>query len=336
MSREARSAGAIGSRAPHDAPAVRVSRNRSWRRAAAFHGALALAVVAGGCRDLGPGSELQTLADTAAWVNPAPVGPPVLLAAGDVARCRQAGDDTTAALLDTLAGTVLALGDQAYSRGSAAEYRDCYHPSWGRHRARTRPAPGNHEYGSTGAAPYFAYFGDAAGPSGRGYYSMDIGGWHVISLNSNVAMHAGSAQARWLQADLATHPSRCTLAFWHHPRFSSGTHGSDPDVAPLWQVLADAGADVVLAGHDHIYERFARMSADGAVDDVNGIRSFVVGTGGADLYPFRDVPVVGSEVRYNERFGVLRLTLRDDAYAWAFIPVGGGAPIDAGEEQCHD
>ena len=336
MSREARRAGAVPPRPPHDAAVARAGRGRSWRWAAAFLGALVLAASSTACRDLGPRSELQALADSAAWVNPVSLGPPVLLAAGDVARCGQAGDDTTAALLDTLAGTVLALGDQAYGRGSAAEYRDCYDPSWGRHRARTRPAPGNHEYGSGGAAPYFAYFGDAAGPAGRGYYSMDIGAWHVVSLNSNVAMHPGSAQAQWLQADLAAHPSRCTLAFWHHPRFSSGKHGSDPDVAPLWDVLADAGADVVLAGHDHVYERFARMSADGAVDDVNGIRSFVVGTGGADLYPFRDVPVAGSEVRYNERFGVLRLTLRDDGYAWAFIPVGGGAPIDAGEEQCHD
>jgi hypothetical protein len=260
----------------------------------------------------------------------------VLLAAGDVARCRQTGDDTTAAMLDTLAGTVLALGDQAYSRGSVTEYRDCYGPSWGRHRARTRPAPGNHEYGSGGAAPYFAYFGDAAGPAGRGYYSMDLGGWHIISLNSNVAMHRDSPQAQWLRADLAAHQSRCTLAFWHHPRFSSGPHGSDPDVAPLWAILAAAGTDVVLAGHDHTYERFAPLSADGRLDDAHGIRSFVVGTGGADLYPFRDVPVSGSEMRYNERFGVLRLTLRADGYAWAFIPVGGVAPIDSGDEQCHD
>ena len=296
------------------------------------------AVAAGvGCQTdftTGVAPDDRPVADSVAWVNPPSFGPPTLLAAGDVARCGQDGDDATAALLDTLSGTVLALGDHAYQNGTAAEYWDCFDPSWGRHRPRTRPAPGNHEYGSPGAAPYFAYFGSAAGPAGRGYYSFDVGAWHVVSLNSNTGMQPGSPQEQWLRADLAAHPARCTLAFWHHPRFSSSRHGSDARSSALWAALAEAGADVVLAGHDHVYERFAPLAADGTPDAARGIRSFVVGTGGADLYEFQAASAPGSEARYNASFGVLQIALGDADYAWTFIPVGGGAPVDRGRASC--
>jgi hypothetical protein len=260
---------------------------------------------------------------------------PVVLAAGDIASCASAGDEATALLLDTLAGTVLALGDNVYRHGSAEEFRDCYGPSWGRHRGRTRATPGNHEYYVRFAAAYFDYFGAAAGPTGLGFYSFDLHGWHVVSLNSNVDASAGSPQERWLRADLKAHPARCTLAFWHHARFSSGAnHGSTPAVAPLFQALYDAGADVLLQAHDHLYERLAPLAPDGRPNAERGIRSFVVGTGGVGFHEFGRV-VAGSEVRHNRSPGVLKLSLRADGYAWEFIPAGGGGFRDRGEGKCH-
>ena len=261
--------------------------------------------------------------------------PPVLLAAGDIARCDSDGDEATARLLDSLPGTVLTMGDHAYRRGTRTAFATCYDSSWGRHRARTRPAPGNHDYRVSNAASYFAYFGAAAGPPGRGYYSFDVAGWHVISLNSNVNLRANSPQLRWLRADLAKHPSRCTLAYWHHPRFSSGVHGSDGRIAPLWRTLYQAGVDVVLQGHDHSYERFVPLDADGQPDADRGIRSFVVGTGGAHL---RDFPVIapGSEVRYNGGHGVLKLSLQPDGYEWEFVAAGDTGFSDRGQGRCHD
>jgi hypothetical protein len=257
----------------------------------------------------------------------------VVLAAGDIGVCDGDGDSRTAALLDTLGGTVLMLGDGAYPSGTAAQYRDCYGSTWGRHKARTYPAPGNHEYRTRGAADYFAYFGRRAGPPGRGWYSFDLGAWHVVSLNSNVPMDPGSAQVRWLRADLAANKRACTLAFWHHPRFSSGPHGPTSEVAPLWRVLADAGADVVLQGHDHAYERFIPMNAEGLPDPVRGIRSFVVGIGGAPLYPYVRA-AEGSQSRYNLGWGVARFTLRADSYEWELITATGES-VDRGGERCR-
>jgi hypothetical protein len=279
------------------------------------------------------GSERLELVDVA--VRAVEVAPAVVLAVGDIASCRSEGDEATSRLVDSLPGVVLTLGDHAYMRGSSAEYRDCYEPSWGRHRGRTRPTPGNHDYGSPGASPYFDYFGVAAGPPGRGYYSFELAGWHVVSLNSNVDMRAGSAQERWLRADLAAHPARCTLAFWHHPRFSSGEHGNHDALAPLWRALHDAGADVIVQAHDHIYERFAPLAPDGRPDPAHGVRSFVVGTGGAELYPFRDQPAAGSEVRHNGTLGILELTLHPDRYDWEFVPVDGAEGVDRGSDRCH-
>lgn len=274
--------------------------------------------------------------------TPTSVGSAVLLAAGDIAGCSSSGDEATAKLLDALGGTVATLGDNVYDSGTASEFSSCYAPNWGRHKARTYPAPGNHDYQTAGASGYYGYFGDAATPlepgcrSGcKGYYSYDLGAWHVIVINSNVDMTAGSAQLQWLRADLAAHPTTCTLAYWHHPRFSSGsTHGSSTASQPIWQVLYDAGADLVLVGHDHTYERFAPQDAAGRADSQRGIREFVVGTGGRGHYSFGTIQP-NSEVRNGDTFGVLKLTLTATGYSWEFVPEAGKTFSDSGNGSCH-
>jgi hypothetical protein len=259
--------------------------------------------------------------------------PEVFVGAGDIALCTSEGNhEGTARLLDGIAGTVFALGDNAYMSGTAEEYRDCYDRTWGRHRFRTRPVPGNHEYESPRASPYFDYFGVKAGPHGLGYYSFDLGAWHIVALNSNVSVTAGSAQGTWLRADLSANRARCTLAYWHHPRFSSGRHGNDERMRDLWQILHEAGADVVLSAHDHTYERFAPQDPDGFPDPKVGIRQFVVGTGGARPYSFVNVRP-NSEVRL-AALGVLKLTLSGAGYDWEFIAISG-EPRDAGTASCH-
>jgi len=231
-------------------------------------------------------------------------------------------------------GTVFTAGDNAYPDGTAAEFAACYEPTWGRHKARTRPAPGNHDYHTSGASAYYAYFGAAAGPPGRGYYSYDLGAWHIVSLNSAVRMRARSDQEQWLRADLAASKATCTLAYWHRPRFSSGSHGSSAASAPLWQALYDAGAEVVLVGHDHNYQRFAPQTAAGDRDDARGIRQFVVGTGGGSHYAF-PTPIANTEAFNTDSYGVLKFTLYADLYVWEFIPVAGGTFRDAGVGTCH-
>jgi hypothetical protein len=270
----------------------------------------------------------------------AQTGDPVLVGAGDIANCNRSQDESTAQLLDGIAGTVFTLGDDAYPDGTLAQFNDCYGPTWGRHKARTRPTPGNHEYHTSGAAGYYTYFGAAASPldanctsNCKGYYSYDLGAWHIIALNSEIAHGAGSAQEQWLRADLAAHPNTCTLAYWHKPRFSSGGHGNSTGVQPFWQALYDYGADVVLSGHDHSYERFAPQSPTGQADPARGIREFVVGTGGAGLYPFPTVRP-NSQVRNNTTWGVLKLTLHAASYDWQFIPVAGQTFTDAGSALC--
>ncbi len=262
---------------------------------------------------------------------------PVLLAAGDIAACTP-GSEATAALLDRLSGTIVTLGDNAYPSGSAEEFARCYAPTWGRHKARTRPVPGNHEYRTPGAWAYFAYFGSAAGEAGRGYYSYDLGTWHMVALNSNCdevgGCHAGSPQERWLRADLAAHPAACTLAYMHHPRFGSGQHGNNALVEPLWQALYEAGVDVVLAGHEHLYERFAPQDPRGVADPVWGIRQFTVGTGGASRYSVKLVRP-NSEVRNDDTYGILKLTLAPDSYQWEFVPAEGKPFTDTGRASCH-
>lgn len=272
---------------------------------------------------------------TAAAVVGLPGGSEVLVAAGDIGLCTGGGNpEATARLLDGLGGTVMPLGDNAYPSGTAKDYRECYGPSWGRHRGRTRPVVGNHEYETPGAAPYYEYFGSSAGPAGLGYYSFDLGAWHVVVLNSSVPVGPGSAQAAWLRGDLESARSQCTLAAWHHPRYSSGRHGNDDQMRPLWRLLYEGGADVVLSGHDHDYERFAPQDADGGLDVERGVRQFVVGTGGAVPTPFAGV-AANSEARVSGTLGVLKLTLSTTGYAWEFLTAPGGAPADAGAARCH-
>lgn len=270
------------------------------------------------------------------------VGPPppgttnVLVGTGDIADCGSTGDEATAALLDGINGTVFTAGDNAYNDGSATNFTQCYEPSWGRHRARTRPSPGNHDYNTSGAADYYAYFGALAGEAGKGYYSYDIGDWHIISLNSNISMSAGSAQETWLRADLAASSLSCTLAYWHHPRFSSGTHhGSSSSAEPLWQALYDAGAEIVVSGHEHNYERFAPQKPDGTADPATGIREFVVGTGGTGHYDDLGTQLPNSEVFNGTTFGVIKLTLGPGTYSWSFVPVAGETFTDSGTGSCH-
>jgi hypothetical protein len=263
---------------------------------------------------------------------------PVLVGAGDIASCGSGGDEQTAALLDTIPGTVFTLGDNVYQSGTAKQFLQCYDPSWGRHKARTRPVAGNHDYRTQGAAGYFGYFGAAAGDPRTGYYSYDLGTWRVIVLNSNCRQVGGcgpgSAQESWLRQDLESQPRPCTVAMWHHPRFSSSEHGDDTDMRHLWKVLYDAGAEIVLAGHDHTYERFAPQNPAGELDRERGIRDFVVGTGGKSHYAFERIDRE-SEVRNNTDFGVLKLTLRPSSYDWEFIPVAGGRFHDSGSGKCH-
>lgn len=264
--------------------------------------------------------------------------PAVLLAAGDIGECDDGpghGPYRTAELVAKEPGTVLALGDLAYVEGTPEEFAACYQPTWGRFKDRTRPVPGNHEHETPGAAGYFGYWGERAGPDRKGYYSFDLGGWHLVALDSDIADGpAGAAQARWLAADLAGSAARCKLAFFHHPLFSSGMHGDTPELGAIARLLHDARVSVVLSGHDHDYERFAPMDPAGRADPTRGLRSFVVGTGGAELRGF-EAKREGSEARSSRAHGVLELVLRADGYDWAFLPVDGGPRFaDSGTASC--
>ena len=260
----------------------------------------------------------------------------VFVGAGDIANCDMLGGArATASLLDQIDGAVFTLGDHAYQHGSEKEFRDCYEPTWGRHKARTHPTVGNHDMVTDHGHPYFKYFGENAGPAERGYYSFDLGAWHIISLNSFVDAGGHSPQVKWLHEDLAAHQTNdCVLAYWHVARFSSGAHGSDPLMSDVWRVLFEAGADVVLSSHDHDYERFAPQRPDGQYDAQRGIREFVVGTGGKNHYPF-STPQPNSEVRNSDTFGVLKLMLRPKGYDWRFVPEAGAAFTDSGSGSCH-
>ena len=266
-------------------------------------------------------------------------GSAILVGAGDIADCKDlSGAEATAKLLEAIPGTVMAVGDLAYPDGTKENF-DCYDRTWGRVKARTRPSPGNHEFHTQGATFYFSYFGTAAGDPKAGYYSYELGTWHIIALNSECidigGCNAGSTEEKWLRADLAAHPAACTLAYFHKPLFSSGgAHGDDPELVPIWQALYDANADVVVSGHDHDYERFAPQTALAKPDPERGIREFVVGTGGKNHRPFT-TPHANSEVRNADTFGVLKLTLRPGAYDWQFIPEAGKTFTDSGTGSCH-
>ena len=292
-----------------------------------------IALVASRSPDAGPAPSRGPVA------SPPPVASDgaVLVGAGDIATCEGQGDEATAALLAAIPGTVFAAGDLAYPDGADRDFAQCYDPSWGAVKDRTLPALGNHELDKGDeAAGYFDYWGSRAGTPGHSWYAADVGTWRVVVLDSNcdaVSCATDGPQATWLRGELGAHRSRCLAAIWHHPRFSSGEHGDDRRMAVLWELLQQSGADVALVGHDHDYERFAPMLADGTPDP-GGIREFVVGTGGAPLRAVGDTRP-NSEVHQSDSHGVLRLALRPDGYDWAFIPVPGATFTDIGSGACH-
>ncbi|MBI4674060.1 MAG: metallophosphoesterase [Chloroflexi bacterium] len=262
---------------------------------------------------------------------------PILVGAGDIAVCDAQGDEATARLLDNLEGIVFTLGDNVYPNGSPEQFQKCYEPTWGRHKARTYPVPGNHDYNTGGAKGYYDYFGARAGDPKKGYYAYDVGAWRIIALNSEMDTGENSAQVQWLRDDLAQHPTQCALAMFHRPLFSSGPHGRDgggEKTRVFWQVLYENNADVILNGHDHDYERFAPQDPNGKADAARGIREFVVGTGGGVPYAFGEIKP-NSEARRAGRFGVLKLTLRATSYDWEFIAVTGALFGDSGRGECH-
>ena len=262
---------------------------------------------------------------------------PVLVGAGDIASCSRSQDEATAKLLDSIPGTVFTAGDNVYTRGSASEFTDCYGPTWGRHKSRTRPAPGDEDYETAGAGGSFGYFGSRAGPARRGYYSYSIGAWHAVVLDTDCAEVGGcgstSPQATWLRSDLAAHPTACTIAIFHHPRFSSARSTPDGRSVTFWQILYSYGADIIVSGHRHHYERFAPQTPTGAASSY-GIREFVVGTGGAGLVGFATV-APNSQVRNSSTYGVLKLTLHSSSYDFAFVPIAGRSFSDGGSASCH-
>jgi hypothetical protein len=279
-------------------------------------------------------------------------GAAVLIGAGDIANCNSNGDEQTARLVDSVLRAdsgakvpdeVFLLGDNAYPNGSASDYATCFTPSWGDSAKlimkNIRPTPGNHEHLTFEAAPYYQYFGNRAGSSKKGYYSYDVGEWHVIVLNSEIVVNgAFSADDRknqedWLTEDLKGHKQKCTLAYWHHPRFSSGWHGSDPRIGAFWVILYAGGADLILNGHDHDYERFLPQTPLATLDSANGMTEIVVGTGGGELRGFNR-PVPNSETRIQGHFGVLKLTLGATEWRSAFLDVNGGVWDQAGGK-CH-
>jgi acid phosphatase type 7 len=279
--------------------------------------------------------------------SPAHFGNVTIVAAGDIAcgptdvpearglSCRQMATSDLVLRLHPTA--VLPLGDDQYPVGRDKSYGLYYGPSWGRFKAISHPVPGNHEYLSSDANGYYDYFGAAAGAPSRGYYSFNLGAWHLIALNGNCSFiggcSTGSPEERWLAADLRKHPSTCTLAYWHQPRFSSGQHGDEPTYGAFWRDLFAAHADIVLNGHDHDYERFAPQDPFGHASP-SGLREFVIGTGGKNHYGFKDIQP-NSVARNDTAFGVLLLTLRPRSYSWRFVSIAGPSFQDSGTGRCH-
>jgi acid phosphatase type 7 len=291
---------------------------------------------------VGAMASAMVLASMAALLTATPGGSKTrtvtLVGAGDIGRCDDRSDRKTARLVGKIPGTVFTLGDHAYHDGTRQQFRDCYDPTWGKYKKRTRPTAGNHDYHTAGAKPYFNYFRWRAGRP-RGYYSYDRGAWHIVALNSNCEEVGGcewkSAQGRWLRRDLAKNRARCTLAYFHHPLYASGRGEESPEVKPFWHILYKHHADVILNGHAHRYERFARITPSGARSSARGIRQFIVGTGGAER-EFQQGP---DEPRVQAKKvgapGVLKLDLGSGYYHWKFVPVAGRNYTDSGRARCH-
>jgi hypothetical protein len=301
---------------------------------------LALAVALASCTEIENATApsvppLYTTPSGLLTANP----PQILVGAGDISDCGKTSDEATAKLVDNIPGTVFVLGDNVYDNGSTSDYQNCYGPNWGRFKARTKPSAGNHDYNTSGASGYYNYFGAAAGDPSKGYYTYEAGAWHVIVLNSNIAMTATSAQVTWLKADLAAHSNLCTLAYFHHPLYSStGGSGSGgvtySSVRPLVDALYAGGADLMLAGHRHFYERLGPIKPDGRRDDAFGVRGMIAGMGGKSGGAVTNV-FPTSEVRNGVTFGVLKLYLYEDGYAWKFIGIAGSTFTDSGSTACH-
>lgn len=284
-----------------------------------------------------PTSEAPTNPTTPTAPVP-PVTPPATSASnavtvfGDTGWCGSTAMPQVASLLDTLGGNILLAGDLAYPSGTSDEFRRCFHPDFGRFLSRIWAAPGNHDYVTPGADGYFTYFGERAGPDRRGYHAVGVAAWQVLMLNTNVPIGRGSAQIDWVRQQLQRTQTRCTLAVMHHPFDSSGPNGANAWLRDLWEVLHGGGADIVVAGHDHLYERQAPQDANGKADAAKGIRLFTVGTGGARLYG-RARAAAHSEIVLST-YGVLRLELESALYKWEFIAPGGQV-LDRGLNVCH-
>jgi hypothetical protein len=262
-----------------------------------------------------------------------------LVGAGDISMCELGDDALTANLLAGIPGTIFTAGDNSNDSGTADQYNQCFNRTWGQFKDRLRPSMGNHDALTNAGAPYYQYFGSlASGPAGKGYYSYDLGEWHVVVLNSQCDIGggcgSGSDQEKWLRDDLAAHDTRCTLAYWHVPQWSSGIHGGTNWFSALWRALYDFGAEVIINGHDHHYERFTPQNPAGQADEPRGIRQFIVGTGGAGLRLLGEVQP-NSEVRITGVYGVLKLTLHPDRYDWQFVPAGENSQGDRGTQLCH-
>lgn len=284
---------------------------------------------------------LVAISLVAAIAGPTAAKPRNVLIAGDIAKgTADSGEALTARLIESRKGLVITAGDNAYDSGTLAEFEAYYEPTWGRFLNRTRATPGNHEYYTPGARGYYDYFGWRAGPDRRGYYSFKVGSWRIYALDSeacetSVGCGPGSPQFTWLKQKLARHGARCSMAVFHTPLFSSGYHGNEPRVRPLYRLLYKAGAELIVNGHEHDYERLAPARPDGTVDRKKGVQQIIAGTGGAPLRAKGAREARHSRVFSDEAWGVLKVQLRKRSYTWKFLPVEGETFTDRGTRRCH-
>jgi hypothetical protein len=276
----------------------------------------------------------SSIAQPPCCTGPSPIPSTVLIGAGDIAVCNSNGAVATAALIDGHPNaTVFTAGDNVYPSGHPDQWRDCYEPTWGRHKQRTYPTAGNHDYETQHAKPYYDYWGDRAGPRDQGYYTYTVGTWRIYAINSEIDTRPGSPQYQWLQSELSTRTEPCAAAIWHKPLFSSGVNGPNSHMREIYRLLFDANAEIVINGHDHVYERFGPQDHNGVFNGARGIRQFTVGTGGVPNTVFPTVRP-NSELRV-QTWGVLKLELNDAGYRWDFLAVTGNPVRDSGVGSCH-